>query len=344
MTRLRILAFLVLVSFNAFAAGTVRELVVPAPSLRGNLMNEPAEQGVAVYLPPSYATNPAKRYPVLYLLHGIADSYHVWVKSWNIPGMADEVTAAGGREFLIVMPNAGTRFMGSFYANSPVIGRWEDFIADDLVKYIDANFRTIARKESRGITGHSMGGFAAIRLPMHRPDVFGVAYAMSPCCLDMAEDMGWGNPAWAEALKFTTLEDADKALERGDFYPVAIIALAQVASPNPEKPLFVDLPIRAERRELLPAEPAYTKWQEFFPIAELPRYRDNLRSLTALRIDYGYDDQFAHIPVATRRFTERLSALRIPHVVDVYAGDHRKLVPGRIRNIVLPFFAATLKD
>jgi hypothetical protein len=74
----------------------------------------------------------------------------------------------------------------------------------------------------------------------------------------------------------------------------------------------------------------------------VPRYRENLRSLRALRIDYGLDDQFAHIPVATRRFTDTLAANRVPYAVDVYAGDHRKLVPGRIQSIILPFFERTL--
>ena len=326
-------------------AGSVREVVVPAPSLAGNLMNEPAEQGVAIYLPPSYASAPEKRYPVLYLLHGIADSYRVWTETWNVPAMADEIMSdEGAGEFLIVMPNGGTRFLGSYYSNSPVIGRWEDFIASDLVGYVDANFRTRARRESRGVTGHSMGGFGAIRLAMHRPDVFGSAYAMSPCCLDMVEDIGWGNPAWSQALELRTLEDADQALQRGAFYPVAIIALAQVISPNAAKPLWVDLPVRTEGPEQLPVEPLFSAWQEFFPVAQAERHRESLRGLAApLRVDYGLDDQFAHIPVATRRFTARLAELRIPHQVDVYAGDHRRLVPDRIRTIVLPFFAATLK-
>jgi S-formylglutathione hydrolase FrmB len=345
MTKRRIVllaAAILLSTAPARAAGSVREIVVPAPSLAGNLLGIPAEQRVAVYLPPSYEEAAERRYPVLYLLHGIADSSAVWTETWNVPAMADELMGEGAGEFLIVMPNAGTRFLGSYYANSPVVGRWEDFIAEDLVGYVDASFRTLARREHRGVTGHSMGGFGAIRLGMHRSDVFGSAYAMSPCCLDMAEDIGWGNPAWLEALRLGSPEDADAALQRGAFYPVAIIALAQVVSPNPSRPLWVDLPIRAEGPELLPVEPTYTAWQEFFPVAEVHRHRESLRSLAALRIDYGLDDQFAHIPIATRRFTERLAELRIPHQVEVYAGDHRELVPGRLRTIVLPFFARIL--
>ena len=347
MNQIRVLVLLIvsiLGTSAALAASSVREIVVPAPSLAGNLVGLPAEQKVAIYLPPSYATATTKRYPVVYLLHGIADSYEVWTNAWKVPAMADAVLSdAGSREFLIVMPNAGGRFLGSYYSNSPVIGRWEDFIADDLVKYVDANFRTLAKKESRGVTGHSMGGFGAIRLGMHHPEVFSAVYAISPCCLDMAEDIGWGNPSWFEALQFTKIEDADQALQQGHFYPVAIIAFAQVITPNAAKPLFADLPIRAEGHELLPVEPTYTKWMEYFPVAEVPRYRENLRSLRALRIDYGLDDQFAHIPVTTRRFTDVLAANRVPYAVDVYAGDHRQLVPGRLQSIILPFFERTLE-
>jgi len=334
---------LALALFIAAAAhGAVREITIHVKALEGNLLGEPADQKIAVYLPPSYETSD-HRYPVVYLLHGIADTYDVWTKNWKIPQLLDRLIASGKiHEMIVVMPNGRTRLLGSFYANSPVAGRWEDYITSELVASIDRTFRTIARPESRGLTGHSMGGFGAIRLAMHHGDLYRAVYAMSPCCLDFVEDIGWGNPAWARVNEFKSLDDAAKALEHGEFYPTAIIAFAQVITPNPSKPLLADLPIVTSHGELLPSDPTYTKWQDFFPIAEVAHDRENLRKLKAFAFDYGTSDQFAHIPVASRRLADRLSELRIPFTLSVYDGDHRNRVVERLETIVFPFFSENL--
>lgn len=335
------LFLLLLIALPSSAA--VRELTVHAGSLEGNLLSEPADQKIAVYLPPSYETS-TKRYPVIYLLHGIADTYDVWTTSWKIPALLDQLVAANGmRETIVVMPNGRTKTLGSFYANSPVSGRWEDFIAVDLVAYVDKNFRTLAKPGSRGIVGHSMGGFGAIRMAMRHPDVYRVAYALSPCCLEPVEDINWGNPAWGRVLDFKSMDDAFKALDAGEFYPMAIIAMSQVILPNPSKPLLADFPIRRARGELLPDDATYNTWRDWFPVAEVRNRRENLLKLKALAIDYGIRDQFSHIPVGTRHFAAELAELRVPFTLSVYDGDHREHVVERLRTIVFPFFSANLQ-
>ena len=184
-------------------AADVRVMKIDSQALAGNQTGDPAEQQFAVYVPPGYETSKA-RYPVVYLLHGIADSYEVWTDAWKIPEQLDRLIAAKKVEpMIVVMPNARNRFLGSYYINSSVTGRWSDYIADDLVKLVDSAFRTIAKPESRGVAGHSMGGYGAIRFGMERPDVFRAVYAISPCCLDTVEDIGWGNIAsWNTFLTF----------------------------------------------------------------------------------------------------------------------------------------------
>jgi len=85
---------------------------------------------------------------------------------------------------IIVMPNAYTALEGSFYGKSVTTGDWEDFVVSELVEYIDSHYRTIANRTSRGLAGHSMGGYGTVRLGMRRPDVFSSFYALSACCLD----------------------------------------------------------------------------------------------------------------------------------------------------------------
>jgi len=329
----------------AVAGARTERITLKSPSLAGNLAGEPAEQEVIVYLPPSYDSEASRRYPVIVLLHGIADSPSIWLRAHHVPELLDRMVAEKKMpEVIAVMPNGGTKFLGSFYVNSTVNGRWEDYIANDVVGYVDAHYRTLARPESRGVMGHSMGGFGSLIMAMHRPDVFRSAYAISPCCLDAVEDIGYGNTAWTRALAFTTAADADKALAAGDFYPVAIVALGRALAPNPQAPLLFDFPIRKAGPELLPAEPAYTKWRESFPIRQVPRYAENLRQMKGLVIEYGFNDQFSHIPISTPAFSQALIDARVPHVLDVYTGDHRQAVNERLESKIFPFFASMLRQ
>jgi S-formylglutathione hydrolase len=329
----------VLLLAAAAAHARVERFTLTSASLAGNPAGESAQQEVIVYLPPSYDASPQRRYPLIVLLHGIADSPDIWLRAHKVPELLD----AKGPEAIVVMPNGRTQFLGSFYLNSTVNGRWEDYIANDLIAYVDAHYRTIAKPESRGVAGHSMGGFGALIMAMHRPDVFRAAYAISPCCLDAVEDIGYGNAAWERSLAFTTAADVQKVLETGDFYPVAIVALGRALSPNPQAPLLFDFPIRKAGPQLMPVEPAYTTWREAFPIRQIPRYAENLRKMKGIVIEYGLSDQFPHIPIATPAFSQALIDARVPHTLDVYAGDHRRAVNERLASKIFPFFAAMLE-
>ena len=139
---------------------------VPAPSLAGNLLRDPAVQPAWVYLPPGYG-DAKTRYPVLYLLHGVLDDPSVWIEpvyqGMTIPATMDSLIAAGAiRPMIVVMPNGRNALGGSYYRNSTVTGGWGDYIARDLVRHVDARYRTLGSAGGRAIAGHSMGGLGAI--------------------------------------------------------------------------------------------------------------------------------------------------------------------------------------
>ena len=331
-----VLLFIALPSL-AQTEGTIRYLKINSSALEGNLLGDPAEQEVAVYVPPGYDESGDRRYPVLYLLHGIGGGFTDWTRHWNLRGAMDAVVRSTQLPFLVVMPNGGNRLGGGFYLDSPVSGKWETYLLRELIPRIDRDFRTTT---TRGVAGHSMGGFGALRLGMRHPDVFSSVYAISPCCLDLADDIGHGNTSWKKALGFQSPADIVKSLQEGDFYPVAIYALASAISPNPDKPpFFVDLPMRHVRGELLPDDATYELWRASLPLAQLPAHRASLLRLRGLAMDYGTSDQFAHIITTTPAFSRELARLRIPHRLDVYEGDHRQKIPERLRTHVLPFFA-----
>jgi len=140
-------------------AVTIQHIKVHAPSIERNLEGESADRDVLVVLPPSYATDAGRRYPVLYALHGYSIGAEQWTKEIHVPQTIEGAFAKGAREMIVVFPDAKTIHNGSMYSSSATTGDFETFIARDLIRYIDEHYRTIPDPLSRGLAGHSMGGY-----------------------------------------------------------------------------------------------------------------------------------------------------------------------------------------
>jgi S-formylglutathione hydrolase FrmB len=320
--------------------GHYERIKVHGPSLVGNLEGDSPDRNVSVYLPPGYQGNRKSRYPVLYLLHGFTDSDGNWFGLYpqqhfvNLPSSADRAYAAGVREMIIVMPEALTKYKGSLYSSSVTIGDWEAYITRDLVSHIDAHYRTLAQRASRGLAGHSMGGYGTLRLGMKHPQVFSSLYAMNPCCL--AANLQPDPDAVARAARVTTDEDITAA----DFLTKAILASAAAWSPNPgNPPRYFDLPI--VDGQLVPDTIA--KWAANAPLAMLPQYAPNLREFEAIAIDAA-DKDLPGIPETVRTLDRALTDYGIAHTTEIYEGDHVNRVAERLEKKVLPFFSQHLKN
>lgn len=320
-------------------AGKYERVTVHGKSLEGNLAGDSADRHVSVYLPPSYAKEPKRRYPVLYLLHGFTDSDARWFGQSdphfvNVQAAVDAAYANGVKEMIIVMPDAFTRYQGSMYSNSAVNGDWETFIAHDLVKYMDGHYRTLPKRESRGLAGHSMGGYGTLRVGMKHPDVFANLYAMSPCCL-------WptaaADPATvAAAAKITTPQELDKA----DFMVKATLASSAAWSPNPANaPTYLDLPLVDGK----PNGDVLVRWSANAPLIMLHQYVGNLKSLHALAFDAGSQDQIPGIYQSVLELDRLLQGYGVTHELAVYEGDHVSRIHARLQAIVLPFFSKQLQ-
>jgi S-formylglutathione hydrolase len=328
------------------AAGRVVEVKVPAPSLKGNLLGDPVEQSVTIYLPPSYDAAPAKRFPTLYLLHGFTGTQKAWTGYARLHTLLDELIAQGqSRELIVVMPNGWNAYKGAFYSNSTVNGNWEDYIYRDLVQNIDANYRSIARAESRGIAGHSMGGYGAMTLAMKHPDIFSAVYALSPCCFAIEGDFTSENPAWLKTVRLSAkeqLKPVPKSLE--EFYQLAFVAVSAALSPNPERgPLYVDFPYVERDGRLEKNESVLAKWRSKMPVYMVEDHKANLLKLRGIFIDYGQKEEFSHIRIATQQFSKALAERSIPHRFEIYeGGDHGNKIPQRLQTRVFKFFSETL--
>lgn len=324
--------------------GRIVELDVPAPALEGNLLETPTIQAAAIYLPPSYGQEPDQRFPVLYLLHGIFDDYRVWIEHFNVPRILDRlITNEDLPELIVVMPNAGNVYGGGYYRNSPVSGNWADYIADNLVEYVDAQLLSLPNAESRAVVGHSMGGYGALNLVLSRPGVFSVVWALSPCCLAPLEDLGFGNVAWQRASEVSGPDEIQELVDGRDFYTLAVLGIVTAFSPDPDAaPIYGDFPFDIVRGEVVLDDAAFDQYRDEFPVRQVREARENLRELRGIGLGVGLGDQFSHIPAGTLEFSQQLGTERIPHRLDLYAGDHRELISKRLERIVFPWVVERL--
>jgi S-formylglutathione hydrolase FrmB len=309
---------------------TVDRITIHGKALEGNLEGDAVDRAVLVFLPPSYARERNRHYPVVYALHGYSIGAEQWSQEIHVPQTIEGAFARGAKEMIVVLPDSKTVHNGSMYSSSATTGDFENFIAHDVVSYIDAHYRTIPNRDSRGLVGHSMGGYGVSRIGMKHPDVFGSLYIMSPCCLS-PRGTGPANPANEEALAAVkTLEDSAKL----PFGVRAQLASAAAWSPNPNNPpLYLDLPIGQNQQSVL------ARWTANAPLAFIDQYIQNLRQYRAIAIDVGDQD---NLKVDTGKLHDVLTHYGIKHDFEIYAGTHTSDVAVRFQENVMPFFSRTL--
>ena len=311
---------------------TVERVTVHGTALEGNLEGNGADRDVMVFLPPSYARETSRRYPVVYALHGFSIGALQWSREIHVPQTLEGAFARGAREMIVVLPDAKTAHGGSMYSSSVTTGDFERFVARDVVAYVDAHYRTIPERASRGLAGHSMGGYGATRIGMKHADVFGSLYIMSPCCLS---PRGAGPPG-------SDLEKAVEAVKTpSDSAGLPFLARAQLAtaaawSPDPKNPpLYLELPVRGGE----PQPGVLAKWAANAPLAFLDQYAFDLRRHRAIAIDVGDQDR---LKADAEKLHEALARYGIASLFEVYEGTHTSRVADRFQDHVMPFFSRSL--
>ena len=312
---------------------TVERITIHGASLEGNLEGNAVDRDALVVLPPDYATETDRRYPVVYALHGYSIGAEQWSHEIHVPQTIEGAFANGVREMIVVLPDSKTAHNGSMYSNSITTGNFEDYVAEDVVAYMDSNYRTLPTRASRGLVGHSMGGYGATRVSMKHADVFGSVYIMSPCCMeprgaeipfggdeDLADALAIGSPAESETLPFGLR---------------AQLAVAAAWSPNPNRPpLYVDLPIGDATDSVL------GKWAANAVLAFADQYVRDIRRYRAIAIDAGDEDGARGDAMLLHEF---LDSYGIAHAFEIYPGTHTSNVAFRIQDYVMPFFSENLE-
>lgn len=315
------------------AAVRIERITVHSPALEGALEGDSADREVLVALPPSYSKAPGRRYPVVYALHGYSIGAQQWTGEIHVPQVIEDAYARGAREMIFVFPDSKTVHNGAMYSSSVTTGDYESFIARDLVAYVDSHYRTLARRESRGLVGHSMGGYGATRIGMKHADVFGALYLMSPCCLSARGVFGVTLEAMQAYAAMKSPADSASLpwAQRG------ALAAAAAWSPNPANPpLYLDLPMTADGKQ---RDDVLAKWAANAPLSFVDQYVGNLRRYAAIAMDVGDKDGLKD---DTGRLHDALDRYRIANDFTVYDGDHTSRVAFRFEEQVVPFFSQHL--
>ncbi len=325
-------------SFADAVKSQLIEREIQSENFAGNKIGVSAVRKMIVYLPPGYKGS-AQRYPVIYFLPTPFESYRAPFDQRNAQSLFDRAIAAGVIEkFILVCVDMTTPLGSSWYVNSPVTGNWEDFMIQELVPYLDANFRTLPNRDSRGIAGDFMGGYGAIRFGMKHPDVFGSVYALHPVGTGSGVKIMDSLPNWDLLANAKSLDDVKK-----DGFSQIFTTIFQAHLPNVDKPpLFIDLSAhRAGGQLVIDSKLMERLRNNFFLESMIPQYADNLKSLRGLKFDWARSDLNQDHVYSNQALTHKLNEFGIVHEAEEYNGawgEPNWSEDGRICADVLPFF------
>ena len=321
---------------------TVERIKIHGKSLEGNLEGDAVDRDAFVFLPPSYQNDKKRRYPVVYALHGYSIGAEQWTHEIHVPQTIEGAFAQGAQEVIVVLPDSKTVYNGSMYSSSVTTGDFENYVARDVVAYIDAHYRTIPNRNSRGLVGHSMGGYGASRIGMKHPDVFGALYIMSPCCLS---PMTGGGPGPADQMKERAIAGEKKASEakspadlaaQSPGFGAAQYATAAAWAPDPKNPpLYFDLPTK----DGVSQPDIAAKFTANAPLVFVDQYIGNLRQYRAIAMDVGDQDG---LRTDAGKLHDIFDKYGLANTFEIYPGTHTSAVADRFQNHVMPFFSKNL--
>lgn len=323
---------------QAQAGGQVVDAIVTSQHLKDNLIGIAPERHLKIYLPAGYDTS-AQRYPVIYFFHSILRNNKQIFEDGVVKALLDKSSdqKVTGK-VIVVVGDFSTPHIGTFFANTPESGRWLDHTIDELVPYIDRNYRTLANRNSRGLAGEHLGGYAALKLGMLYPEKFSVVYALHPFGTGAGLTPMIGRPIWHKINRASSWKDLD-----GDIYAQVFMAMAQSYLPNPRKPPFyADQITELREGKAVPIAANIERLQSTFLLDQLvPRYAENLKKLTAIKFDWGRHDTNPDHVYGNQVFSRKLNEYGVPHFAEEYDGNQWEknwIDGGRVIDSMMPFF------
>jgi S-formylglutathione hydrolase FrmB len=313
--------------------GTIQLFQVFAGSLEGNPLNDPSTRTIPVYLPPGYSENPEARYPVVYFLHGFTGTGLQWLNTSpftrTVPERLDYLIAEQGMPPCIgVFADGWTSLGGSQWINSEGIGRYRDYVARDLVAFVDRTFRTVAKGGARAIVGKSSGGYGALVISRFHPELFAHIGVHSGdagfeyCYLhELPQAAGpllkaGGVENWYR--EFINRSLATK-MKGEDHTVINMLAMAAAYSPKKGEPLGLELPIDLQTGRL--RVDVWNRWLVHDPVRFTPKHVDVYKKLKTIFLDCGTRDEF-NLRWGARLLAEEFRTAGIEHVHEEFEDGH----------------------
>jgi len=304
---------------------------ITSPNLAQNLLGDPGERVVTVYVREG-ADEVAGGVPLLVDLVGFTGSgfSHVSWKCYDesVPQRVDRLQAEGRLgPCVVALPDCFTSLGGNQYINSVAMGRWADFLIEDLIPALEERFPVRPGRDHRGCFGKSSGGYGSIIHGMRYSSTWGAVACHSG-------DMGFDRvylrdfPAACDALSrwggvegFIEHFHDTTSVSGGDLHVMMVLAMAATYDPDPAAPKGVRLPVDLRTSAL--DQEAWSRWLKHDPvrIIEEPEAQAGLASLRGLYIDCGARDQY-FIHYGSRQLADRLAELGIEHRYDEFDGTH----------------------
>jgi Putative esterase len=311
-------------------SGRLDELQIESEALRDNPLGDPNVRPLWVYIPPGYEDEPDRRYPAVFVIQGFTGQLDMWSNREALrptyPEALDQMFAGGTPPCIVAFVDCWTSVGGSQFLDSPGTGDYHTYLCDEVVPFVDAAYRTDARRERRGIQGKSSGGYGALVTPMLRPDLFsGVAChcgdsLFEACYLpDFPETVralrdGYGgvyDRFWEDlaARPFGTKPSDIELLETWGY--------AACYSADPDG--TVRLPFDVQTGRLI--DEVWERWLQWDPVRMIPRHGETWRSMRAIWLDAGTRDEF-FLDNGMVAVSRELGRLGVEHVLELFDAGH----------------------
>jgi enterochelin esterase-like enzyme len=315
-------------------AGRWEQLEIDSDALRGNALGDPHVRPIWVYLPPAYESEPARRFPVVYVIQGFTGQLDMWRNREpfrpNFPEEIDRLLASGDvPSVLVVLVDCWTSVGGSQFLNSPGTGRYHDYLCEDVIAFVDGRFRTDTRREARGIQGKSSGGYGALVTPMLRPDLFS---ALACHCGDSLFEACYLRdfPKAVRALRdeydgsferfWQDVKDRPFGTKQTDWDILEPWGYAACYSADEDGTVRLPFDVATGRLD----DDVWARWLEWDPVRMAPRYADALRSMRAIWLDAGQRDEF-FLDNGMVAMSKELEAIGVEHTLELFDGGHMSI-------------------
>jgi enterochelin esterase-like enzyme len=332
---------------HTIAAGTLHDLTLESSVLQSNLLGDPSTRQIIVYVPHGHD---GRGLPLLVDLVGFTAGgpLHASWKNFgeNVPERLDRLIAAGEMPpVAVAFPDCFTRLGGNQYINSLAMGRWEDFLIDEMLPLVEGRFGC-GGAGRRAVFGKSSGGYGSMVHALRRSDCWAAAACHSG-------DMDFGlcylpeMPTILRAIAkkdgsietFVTDFEAGPKWKGEDVHNLMTLAMAATYDPDPAAFCGIRLPVDPQTCEVI--EERWAAWMAWDPLVLADSHGENLKSLKGLWIDCGDIDQY-NLVYGARRLHRKLEAAGVDHVYEEFPDDHSSVDYRMDKS--LPFLAKALQS